>query len=126
MHGLTAFLPDGRHFLYLRVTLDGTTSGIFIGDINRKPAEQDVTRLLAASHAVYGGAGDRGAGYLLYLRQGTLVSHAFDAGRLALVGDASPVAEGVGNTGALGFFAVGGDVGCTGRVPRGRERRQEG
>ena len=53
VHGLTAFLPDGRHFLYTRVTGDEATAGVFIGEINRKPEDQGLTRLVAASNARY-------------------------------------------------------------------------
>ena len=95
--------------MYTRVTNDETTAGIFIGEINRKPEDQGLTRLVAASHAGYM-RGGKSAGHLLYLRHGTLVSHAFDAERLALVGDAFPVADKVGNFGAMGLFALGGDV----------------
>ena len=69
VHGLPTFLPDGRHFLYTRVTGDEATAGVFIGEINRKPEDQGLTRLVAASNAKYIGAGKH-AGYLLYLRQG--------------------------------------------------------
>ena len=61
VHGLPAFLPDGRHFLYTRVTNDETTAGIFIGEINRKPEDQGLTRLVAASNAeVYARREERG------------------------------------------------------------------
>jgi Tol biopolymer transport system component/predicted Ser/Thr protein kinase len=109
VHGIPAFLPDGRHFLYTRVTGDEATAGVFIGESNRKPEDQGLTRLVAASNAVYM-RGEKSAGHLLYLRQGTLVSHAFDTERLALVGDASPVADKVGNFGSMGLFALGADV----------------
>ncbi len=108
-HSLPAFLPDGRHFLYTRVAVDETVAGVYIGSIDRKPEEQDETRLLAAAHVVYA-VTRGGAGHLLYLRQGTLVAHPFDAPRLALVGEPVPVAEGVGNTGPLGFFSAGAGV----------------
>ena len=107
VHGLPMWLPDGRHFLYTRVSTDPAVSGVFVGSIDRAPEAQDVARLLPASHAVYAQT-TGGAGQLLYLRQGTLVSHPFDAGRRAFIGEPVPMAEGVGNFGAMGFFSVGG------------------
>ena len=107
VHGLPTWLPDGRHFLYTRVSTDPAVSGVFVGSIDRTPDSQDVTRLLPASHAIYAET-TTGAGHLLYLRQGTLVSHPFDAGRRALIGEPVPMAEGVGNFGSMGFFSVGG------------------
>ena len=83
-------------FCTSRVTSDETTSGIFIGEIDfGKPEDQSLNRLVAASNTMCM-KGERGAGCLFYLRQGTLVSHAFDAERLTLVGDVSPVANRVG------------------------------
>jgi hypothetical protein len=97
-------LPDDRHFLYSRIGPDDATSGVFIGSIDRQPEEQDLTRLVAAPNAVY--AGDRRHGHILYLRQGTLMAHAFDVDRLALLGDPVPVADGVSNFGAFGLFSA--------------------
>jgi Tol biopolymer transport system component len=105
-HGIPAMLPDGRHFLYLRVGGDPSTDGLFIGSIDRTPQEQQATRLLASSHATFATTG-AGEGVLLYLRQATLVAHPFDPGRLALSGEPVPIVEGVGNFGALGFFSGG-------------------
>jgi Tol biopolymer transport system component/predicted Ser/Thr protein kinase len=108
-HGIAAFLPDGRHFLYLRVASDPNASGLFVGSIDLKPEEQDRTRLLASSHAIYTSA-DGPLGALLYLRQATLVAHPFDPDRLAFVGEPVPIVEGVGNFGSLGFFSAGAGV----------------
>jgi serine/threonine protein kinase/Tol biopolymer transport system component len=108
-HGIAAFLPDGRHFLYLCVASDPNASGLFVGSIDRKPEEQDRTRLLASSHAMYTPA-DGPPGALLYLRQATLIAHPFDPDRLAFVGEPVPIVEGVGNFGALGFFSAGAGV----------------
>jgi serine/threonine-protein kinase len=94
-----------------------------VGSIDRKPEEQDRTRLLAASRAMYASTGPA-SGALLYLRASTLVAHPFDVRRLVFTGDAVPIVEGVGNFGALGFFSTGGNAIAyrTGnRVSGGRE-----
>ena len=108
-HGIPAFLPDGKHFLYARVGTDQATSGLYVGSIDLKPEDQDRTRLLPASHATYVSRAN-GPGALLYLRQSALVAHTFDASRLTLIGEPVPIVEGVANFGALGFFAAAGPV----------------
>ena len=49
---------------------------------------------------------DSGPGRLLFVREGTLMAQPFDATRLAVVGDAVPVAERVGSFRDGGFFSV--------------------
>jgi eukaryotic-like serine/threonine-protein kinase len=105
VHGLPAFLPDGRHFLYVRVSSTAENSGLFIGAVDQRPAEQDLRRLLPNAYALYS-ATSTGTGRLVYLNQGTLVAQPFDLDRLATAGEPRPLAEGVGNYGALGFFSV--------------------
>ena len=107
VHGIPVLLPDGRHFLYVRISLMDGNSGIYIGSIDLTPEKQNMTPLIPVSHAAYVRASN-GAGYVLYLQKGTLVAHPFDADRLQLSGDPIPVADGVGNFGAHGFFAAGG------------------
>ena len=106
VHGIASFLPDGRHFVYLRVSAIIEQSGIFVGSIDRTPAEQDRQPLLAidtrAQFAMMGAQGGR----LLYLRQGTLMAQPFDPDRLVLTGEATPVAERVSNSGAAGSFSA--------------------
>ncbi len=108
-HGIPAFLPDGRHFLYLRISADPSLSGLFVGSIDKKPEEQEQMRLLASSHAMFLPS-DRGPGALVYLRQAALVAHPFDPERLAFTAEPVPVADGVGNFGSLGFFSAGAGV----------------
>ena len=58
-HYLPRLLPDGRHFLYLRRSLAEENSGIFVGSIDARPEEQDMTRLVAnAGMAVYAPAAE--------------------------------------------------------------------
>ena len=105
-HGLPSLLPDGRHFVYLRVSRSTEYAGLYLGSLDRKPEEQDLQRLISGdSRAVYEPTGAK-AGRLLYLRQGTLMAQPFDVDRLALSGQAVPVVQDVGNQGALGFFSV--------------------
>jgi len=101
-HRRPFFLPDGKHFVFsagpgnspapkaIRLgSLDGSDSTVLIDE--------------ADSGAAYS------AGYLLYVRGGTLMAQPFDVERLALVGDALPVVENVPGGGistAAGFSAA--------------------
>jgi serine/threonine protein kinase/Tol biopolymer transport system component len=103
-HGGPAFLPDGRHFLYLRVSRE---SGIYLGSLDAKPERQDTRPLVATSYpAAYSAAPDGSGGHILFLRENTLIAQPFDANKLALSGEAVPVAESVDTSGGRGTFAA--------------------
>ena len=97
-HRFPQFLPDGRHFLYYVQGIP-ESRGIYIGDLQ---GSQTRRLLDADSAAVYATPGR-----LLFVRQGTLFAQDFDAARLELRGNASPVAERIAlDTGAQGSAAV--------------------
>jgi eukaryotic-like serine/threonine-protein kinase len=81
------FLPDGKHFLYFAHSTSPGNSAIFVGSLDSKEKK---LLLQASSIAIYSPPG-----YLLYVRNGTLLAQSFDADRLELKGDALPVAQGV-------------------------------
>jgi len=81
------FLPDGNHFLYYARSSKLENNAIFVGSLD---SQERKLLLNASSNPVYAPPG-----YLLFNRQGTLMAQSFDAGRLALTGEAVPVAEGV-------------------------------
>ena len=87
MHLTPVFLPDGRHFLYLRAwpTAPDRT-GIFVGSIDRSPGEQENRRILATPTSVAYVPARHGAGSLLFLRDGNLMVHAFNEERLETTG----------------------------------------
>ena len=112
-HGLPSFLPDGKHFVYLRRSVNAEYSGIYVGSLGTAPDQQDTTRLIATdTAAVYTPApdprdGTRGLGFMLFLRDGTLMAQPFDAAALALEGEPVPIAEQVGSTGyGFGRFSA--------------------
>jgi eukaryotic-like serine/threonine-protein kinase len=107
VHVLPSFLPDGRHFLYLRASSIPENSGVYVGSLNTKPAEQDSRRLLATtSGPVYVPSSDSDSGQVLFLRQGTLMAQPFDARRLELSGEAVQVASQVGSFIDYGLFSA--------------------
>jgi serine/threonine protein kinase len=84
-HTFPRFLPDGRHFLYTAYGTDEDKDAIYVGDLQSKTR----TRVMPAkSNAVY-----VPPGYILFMREQTLMAQAFDAGKLRTTGDSFPIAE---------------------------------
>jgi len=101
-HGRPIFLPDGRHFLYVRYSRAPELTGVYAGSLDTKPEEQERRLLIAGQFgAAYAPSGNQTSGHLLFLRGNTLVAQPFDARRLELVGEPVPVAEEVGNNGTI-------------------------
>jgi serine/threonine protein kinase len=106
-HVLPSFLPDGRHFIYLRGSSQPENSGVYIGSLDSKPEQQDSKQLLATPHGPeYVPSSDPQRGQLLFLRDGTLMAQAFDSGRMELSGEPATVAEQVGTFRDYGFFSA--------------------
>jgi len=102
---LPSFLPDGRHFVYHRVA--GSASGMYLGSIDAKPADQPNEMLLASQYAAfYVPSTDASEGHVFFVRDGTLMAQTFDAVQFKLTGAPVPVAEGVGTGISHGFFSV--------------------
>ena len=101
-------LPDGDHLLYTRISTEPNESGLFVGSLSAKPEQQDMKMLVQTPLSVgYVPSADPRVGYVLYVREGTLFSRAFDNQTLKFAGDAMPVAEQIGdNRNATGFFSV--------------------
>ena len=98
-HAFPYFLPDGRHFLYLALNGGNAPLGVYAGLLD----STDRKRLLdGGANAMYA------QGFLVFLREATLMAQAFDAARLELTGDPAPLAESVqiGNPTRTGTFAV--------------------
>jgi Tol biopolymer transport system component len=88
-HRWPHFLPDGRHFLFLAASHAATSlpnNTVLMGSLDSLEARP---LFEARSEAVYS------AGHLLYARATTVLARRFDLRRLALEGEAFPVAEGV-------------------------------
>ena len=79
------FLPDGRHFIYLARNAQPENSEIYVGSLDSKDTK---SLLHIHSSTIYAPPG-----YLLFVRENTLMAQAFDADTLDLKGDAFPVAE---------------------------------
>jgi serine/threonine protein kinase len=86
-HRYPWFLPDGRHFLFFARGATYEGNSICVGSLESK----EFKRLINAdSGAVYSPPG-----YVLYVREGTLMAHAFDLERLELKAEPIPIADAV-------------------------------
>jgi Tol biopolymer transport system component/DNA-binding winged helix-turn-helix (wHTH) protein len=110
VHIFPVFLPDGRHFLYSRISSNVSRTGVYIGSLDVKPEEQSLTPLIGTPFASQFAASDDGNGFILFQREATLWAQKYDTSLLRLMGEPRIVAEGVGNTRAFGFFAASSGV----------------
>jgi len=84
-HTFPYFLPDGRHFIYLVRNAQPQNSAIYVGSLDSKETK---SLLQVHSSTVYAPPG-----YLLFVRENTLMAQAFNADTLDLKGEAFAVAE---------------------------------
>ena len=101
--GWPCFLPDGIHFLYMEWGSVARNGRLMAGSLARGEKAKQI--LVSDSLAQYAPPG-----FLLYVKEGTLVGQSFDAPRLRLKGEPVPIAEGMG-TDAVGLadFSVSAD-----------------
>ena len=93
------FLPDGTHYLSLR--MDASGGGLYVGSLD----SNEVKRIF--EYEPHRTRGWYAAGYLFFLRERALMAQRFDTERLDLVGDAVRVAEEVEQTApGRSFFDV--------------------
>jgi len=110
VHAFPSFLPDGRHFIYSRISSNPSNTGVFIGSLDDKPSEQSLTRMIATPIGAQFVAAQDGNGTILFQRESALWAQDFDASRLQLKGEPRLLAEHVGSTRAYGFFAASKDT----------------
>ena len=89
-HRFPHFLPDGRHFLFLVTRAAEGKNGLYLASLDSK----EPRRLLAdESNAENRSSPSDGQGYLLFVRENSLLAQPFDAEGLQAIGEAFPVAE---------------------------------
>jgi serine/threonine protein kinase len=88
-HRWPVFLPDGKHFLYLAANFSGQleNNAIFLGSLDSQDRRLLVNTSANAAYAR--------PGYLLYLRDKTLVAQPFDHRRFVLSGEPHPLSDDV-------------------------------
>jgi serine/threonine protein kinase len=100
--GWPEFLPDGRHFFYMAAGQKAENNAYRIGTLDS--AE---TKLLAPAQTLVTYAPP---GYLLFVRDRTLVAQPFDPRALKITGEPVPLAEHIGtNSVGLARFSVSRD-----------------
>ncbi len=94
--GWPEFLPDGRHYLYM-VGPSGDDRTLMVGALDSREPK---TLFKTTSRVLYAPPG-----YLLYVREQTLVAQPFDAAKRETVGEPVPIGEGLGvnNVGGASF-----------------------
>ncbi len=100
-HRWPQFLPDGRHYIYTVFSSHRENTAIYLGSLD---SNDRVALLNDDSNAVYA-PGPANEGFLLFVRNGTLMAQPFDEHKLRLTGEATPIVEQMGARGALQQFA---------------------
>jgi len=96
-HRYPYFLPDQRHFLF-RVSLSGGDAvNTFIGSLD---SAESTPLLNAETNVVYASPG-----YVLFVRQGTLLAQKFDVATLRLAGEPFTVSDNVATSVSTGVGA---------------------
>ena len=112
-HAFPEFLPDGRHFLFY-VTGAAEARGVYVGELGGS----ETTRLLAAdSPAMYSANG-----YLLFVRDRTLLAQRFNPDSRELKGQAFPVDERLAARTSLSASAAGPIAYRTGSTDSGQRQ----
>ncbi len=84
-HRWPFFLPDGEHFLFVALPATLGNFEVFVGSINSKERKLLLTANSAPIYAE--------PGYLIYMRDKTMVAQRFDTGRLATGGEPVSLGE---------------------------------
>jgi hypothetical protein len=84
-NGTPFFLPDGRHFVYIGSSKDAGKTGIYMGRVDMAPEQQNSQPLMMSdSQASYAPSDDPKTGYLVFVREGSLMAQPFDNGKMEL------------------------------------------
>ncbi len=84
-HRWPQFLPDGKHFLFFAHTNVDQNNATYVASLQGGAPE---LLIHGDSSGIYAAPG-----YLLFIREGTLMAQRFDADAVHLIGDAVPVIE---------------------------------
>jgi hypothetical protein len=101
-HLFPVFLPDGRHFLYIR----NGPGDLVVGALDAAPDTATKSVLKIRHGADFVPAQGSRVGQLLFVRDSTLFAQPFDPERLEFAGDAVPLAGNIGTSYASAHFSV--------------------
>ncbi len=94
------FLPDGRHFTYTVNTIRDEARGTYIGSLDSK----DSKGLITGKRSIRGEFTT--LGFLLFMREKSLIARPFDLQKEEFTGEGFPVAGDVGFDGTYHSFSV--------------------
>ena len=114
-HFHPAFLPDGRHFLFMARNIDPEKTTILLGSLGSNSVQ---ALFHADSAAIYADPG-----YLLFARDEALFAWRFDPKRLELQGEPVPVFEGVRYTTEDNLLSAAASGDRLVYLPRSEKRR---
>src|SRR5262245_15691141 len=95
-HIWPVFLPDGRHFIFFKITSDTAKRAAYLASLDGGEPKL----LLSIPNQIVGVAANpaaRNEGYLVFSRQSDLMAQSFDFSRKQLVGEPLRIAQNVGN-----------------------------
>jgi eukaryotic-like serine/threonine-protein kinase len=98
------FLPDGRHFLYLKRDAVAADNGIYVSSLDGS----DNRRVLPDVSGIEFAPARHGerAGHILFLRENTLMAAPFDPISTEIAGDVFPVADGLSLVSPTSYLPV--------------------
>jgi Tol biopolymer transport system component len=96
-HIAPVMLPDGRRFLYVRVSRNPQQSGVFAGSLDTAPGSQSTKPLLPFRTLPLISHSPDGVVHALFVRDGTLLAQKLDLASMTLSEPATVIAEEVGN-----------------------------
>ena len=97
------FLSDGRHFLYQG---GPGNDRIYVGSLDDQTSSPRRELAITPFAPIYAPSANTGSGYLLFLREGTLLAQPFDERRMETAGDPVPVAQHIQSFARAGFFGT--------------------
>ncbi|HJZ80236.1 MAG TPA: protein kinase [Pyrinomonadaceae bacterium] len=99
-HKYPQFLPDGKHFIYLAQSAQTENAAINVGGLDSSETKHIVSTRAKGAYAP--------PGYILFMRDRTLMAQPFDVNKLSVAGNPVPLAEQIGFNAVLGlaYFSV--------------------
>ncbi len=89
-HRWPSMMPDGRHFIYFGLGGQAEKQGLYVSSIDSPDSKFIIATSVTGAYTEAGGKG-----YLLFIRESTLMAQPFDPAQMELSGEPRPIAQGV-------------------------------
>jgi len=90
------FLPDGKHFIFFMLTDLDETTGVYGGSLGSPDYKLLFSSQTNATYSTVAGADSSSKGYLLFIRERTLMGQPFNAAKMEIQGQPITLAENIG------------------------------